>query len=422
MRPLVGTLTRNVAWLAGGEVFMKGALFLVGVLVARGLGPAAMGAFTVSYGAAVVFMLLLAAGQAEVLMREIARQPEEASGLGRLARGWQANVARFAVPAAAVAALFVPVGTLRWTLLAFIPYAFLRRSLVTVGAAFKGLDRMEVEVAGRGLELAVVVALLVPLALVRAPVWTTGLAFTAGGAAGLTLVSARFRTLPRGHGPAVTRGYLAREGLSFLGLAMSAQLLGRMDTFLLAAFGVAQAGIGRYGVAAAPVWGSLAGGQVGAVAIYPTLARRVSQAALSRSRVLAISAGGVTLGGVLAAVLVLLREPLVHLVFGPQYAEAVPLIAFLAWSLPASSGAIVLGAVVAAAGRQAWVLVQSAFLIVVLCAVDLVAIPNWGLAGCAVASVGVHVVGLFAILGIALSAVRRPRLQPAEVLAGFEAE
>jgi O-antigen/teichoic acid export membrane protein len=401
---------------------MKAALFAVGVLVARGLGPAAMGAFTVSYGAAIVFMLLLAAGQAEVLMREVARRPDEARGLGGLARQWQNRVARFAVPAAAVGALLVPEGSLRWALLAFIPYAWLRRSLVTVGAAFKGLDRMDVEVAGRGLELAVAALLLVPLAFFRGPVWATGLAFTAGGAAGVVLVSARFRRLPHGRGPGVTRAYLAREGLSFVGLSMSSQVLMRLDTFLLAALGVAQAGIGKYGVAGAPVWGLLGVGQLVAVSLYPTLARAVGRASLSRSRVVALGAGGMVLGGTLALVLVLVREPLVRLVFGAQYLEAVPLMAILAWTLPASCAAMLLGATVAASGRQAWSLIQSGCLIVILATCDLVVIPRWGLAGCALVSVGVHALGLLGTVGISLLAVRHPRVQEGLVFAGIEVE
>jgi O-antigen/teichoic acid export membrane protein len=401
---------------------MKAALFAVGVLVARGLGPAAMGAFTVSYGAALVLMLLLAAGQAEVLMREVARRPDEARGLNRLAREWQNRVARFALPAAAVGALLVPEGSLRWALLAFIPYAWLRRSLITVGAAFKGLDRMDVEVAGRGLELVVAVLLLVPLAVLRAPVWTTGLAFAAGGAAGLALVSMRFARLPRGRDPGVGRAFLAHEGLSFVGLSMSAQVLMRLDTFLLAALGVAQAGIGKYGVAGAPVWGLLGAGQLVAVALYPTLARAVSRASLSRSRVIALGAGGALLGGVLAAGLVLVRGPLVRLVFGAQYLEAAPLMAILAWTLPASCGAMLLGATVAASGRQAWSLVQAGVLIVILGASDLVAIPRWGLAGCAVVSVGVQALGLLGMFAIALLAVRRPRVQEGLVFAGLEVE
>ena len=80
MSRVAARLVRNVAWLGVGEVVLKGAMFAAGVLVARGLGPAAMGAFTVSYGAAMMLMLLLTAGQVEVVIRETARRPETARG------------------------------------------------------------------------------------------------------------------------------------------------------------------------------------------------------------------------------------------------------------------------------------------------------------------------------------------------------
>ena len=408
MRQVAATVARNVGWLAAGEVFLKGGLFAAGVLVARGLGPAAMGAFTVGYGAAVVFMLLLAAGQVEVVIREAARRPDEAWALSRVARGWQARIAVVAVPVAVVGVFLVPEHSLRWTLLAFVPYAWLRCGLITAGAAFKGLDRMDVEVGGRGVELAVALAILTPLALMTAPGWTTGLAFSAGGAAGLAFVLGKLRRLPRSDTPLFTRAFLAREGLSFLGLNLAFQLLMRLDTFLLAALGVAQSRIGHYGVASAPVWGLLGLAQLIGLALYPTLARVAGRGELRPPRVLALGAGGASLGVALAGVLTLVREPLVRLVFGAQYLDAVPLMAVLAWALPGACGAMVLGAAIGAAGRQSWSLGVQVALVVLAGAANLVVIPRWGLQGCAAVVVSVQALGLLGTLVVALLAGARP--------------
>ena len=408
MRQVAATVARNVGWLAAGEVFLKGGLFAAGVLVARGLGPAAMGAFTVGYGAAVVFMLLLAAGQVEVVIREAARRPEEAWSLSRVARGWQSRIALVAVPVAVVGALLVPERSLSWTLLAFVPYAWLRCGLITAGAAFKGLDRMDVEVAGRGVELAVALVVLAPLALLTAPGWTTGLAFSAGGGAGLAFVRGKLRRLPRQEAPLFSQAFLAREGLSFLGLNLAFQLLMRLDTFLLAALGVAQSQIGHYGVASAPVWGLLGLAQLIGLALYPTLARVAGRGELRAARVLALAAGGASLGVALAGGLFLVKEPLVGLVFGPQYLDAVPLMAVLAWALPGACSSMVLGAAIGAAGRQAWSLGVQIVLVVVAGAANLVAIPQWGLQGCAAVVVGVQALGLLGTLVVALLAGARP--------------
>jgi O-antigen/teichoic acid export membrane protein len=409
VRQVAATVARNVGWLAAGEVFLKGALFAAGVLVARGLGPAAMGAFTVSYGAAVVFMLLLAAGQVEVVIREAARRPEEAWGLSRLARGWQARIAVVAVPVAVVGAFLVPERSLRWTLLAFVPYAWLRCGLITAGAAFKGLDRMDVEVGGRGVELAVALALLTPIALLAAPGWMTGLAFSVGGAAGLAFVLGKLRGLPRREAPSFSQAFLAREGLSFLGLSLAFQLLMRLDTFLLAALGVAQSRIGLYGVASAPVWGLLGLAQLIGLALYPTLARAAGRGELVPARILALAAGGAFLGVALAGGLSLVKMPLVRLVFGAQYLDAVPLMAVLAWALPGACSGMVLGAAIGAAGRQSWSLNVQIALVMLALVANLTVIPRWGLPGCAAVVVGVQALGLLSTLTVALLAGARPR-------------
>ncbi len=413
MTGATATVARNVVWLATGELFLKGGLFAAGVLVARGLGPAAMGAFTVGYGAALVFMLLLAAGQIEVVIREVARRPAEAWALSRLARRWQEKVALVAIPLAVVGVALVRESSLRWSLLAFMPYAWLRCGLVTAGAAFKGLDRMEVEVKGRGIELALALALLAPLALLAAPEWTVGLAFSAGAAAGFAFVLGRLHRLPREDGPSFSQGSLAREGLSFLGLSLTFQLLIRVDTFLLAALGIPQARIGLYGVASAPVWGLLGLAQLMGLAVYPTLARLGARGELHPVRILGLASGGVLLGVALAGGLTLVKVPLVRIVFGAQYIDAASFMGVLAWALPGACGCMLLGSAVAAAGRQAWNLNVQVALVVLAGVANLVAIPRWGLLGCAVVVPFVQTLGLVSTLTVALLAGARPRQQTA---------
>ena len=422
MSRVAARLARNVAWLGAGEVVLKGAMFAAGVLVARGLGPASMGAFTVAYGASMMLMLLLTAGQVEVVIRETARRPDTARGLSRLSRAWQRRVTVAAVPAAAVAAAFVPDRTLRWTLLAFVPYAWLRSALISRGAVFKGLDRMEVEVAGRSAELGLALALLALLAAAAAPVWSTGLAFSAGAAAGVGVVGRRLRALPEGPAPACDGGWLAREGATFLALNLGLQAMLRIDTFMLAGFAVAKERIGVYGVAAAPVWGLLGVAQLVAVAAYPTLAKTATDGSLRSSRVLAVAAGGAAIGTALAAGVALVRVPLVRLVFGPQYLDAARLVATLAWVLPGACLEMLMGVVVAACGRQRWGFGTQGFVLLSAAAGDAVAIPRWGLAGCAGVAVAVWSAGALVALAVALLAARSPRVAAAPGRPPAEAE
>ncbi len=422
MKPAGARVARNVAWLAAGEVVLKGALFAAGVLVARGLGPAAMGAFTVSYGAAILVMLLLAAGQVEVVIREAARRPEAVRALYRLSRGWQRRVALLVVPVTVLGAALVPDATLRWTLLGFLPYAWLRSALITAGAAFKGLDRMEVEVVGRIVELGVALLILGSLAMLAAPVWTTGVAFSAGGAAGLTVVLWQLRKLVADAPFRLEPAFLAREGAVFVLLGLGLQALLRIDTFLMAALGVPKDAIGRYGVAAAPVWGLLGAAQLVAVATYPTLAKAAAAGRLRVRRVLVLGLGGAAAGAVLAALLTAVKRPLIRIVFGPQYLGSVPLMGVLAWALPGACVMMVVGVAVAACGRQRWSLATQGGLLAVGTVANLAVIPRWGVGGCAAVAVVVWTLGLLGSLAIAGLAARHPVRVEHPVFAGSELE
>jgi O-antigen/teichoic acid export membrane protein len=417
-----GRLARNVAWLGVGEVVLKGALFGAGVLVARGLGPAAMGAFTVAYGAAMMLMLVFTAGQAEVLIRETARRPEAVRALGRMSRAWQRRVALAAVPAAIAGSALVPDPGLRWTLLAFIPYAWLRSGLVSVGASFKGLDRMEVEVGARTVELGVALLLLGALAALVAPVWTTGFAFAAGAAGGLAVIRRQFAVLPS-QGPAgVTPAFLAREGAAFLALNLGAQAILRLDTFVLAGFGIAKEEIGWYGVAAAPVWGLLGVAQLFAVAAYPTFARLAAEGRIHLRHVAAVTVAGAVAGALVAGLLTAVKMPLVRLVFGPHYLASVPLLGILVWVLPAAYVTMGLGVLIASCGRQRWSLVSQAVLLCGSAVANLAVIPRWGTMGCAVVAVGVWTAGLAASLTVATLAVGHPKRFEAIAVIGQEVE
>jgi O-antigen/teichoic acid export membrane protein len=407
VRTEAAVVARNVAWLAGGEAALKGALFVAGVLVARGMGPAAMGVFTVAYGAALVGVQVLAAGQPEVIIRETARERIAARGFVASARVPQRRVALGLLPLAAGAVLLVPEASLRWALLAFLPYAWLRSWMVTAAAAFKGLDRMEVEVLARGAEALFALAATAWLAWRGGPVWAVGLAFTAGAVAALAWVHARLRRVGEGGGAPPWEA-MWRQGLPFLGLALATQLLVRADSFVQAALGLPTSEIGLYGVAHAATWGLLGLAQLLAVAVYPTVSRRVGEGRLGPTTVLWLWLVGSGLGLVLSALVWLLRAPVVHLVFGGGYDASVPLLGTLGWALPGACGAMIMGVVIAGTRRQAWGLAMQSGLVTLAVAANVVAVPRWGVAGSAAVAVGVQVLAGVSALAVAGAASRAP--------------
>lgn len=413
---LPAAVRRNLAWLAGGEVAIKGGLLLAGIVIARGGGPEAMGVFTVAFGAALVAAQMLAAGQPEVVIREVARSgPAMMVPLVRAAQRVQRRVAPWAAPlllAGAVALAWRTPG-LGWALLAFVPYAALRARLVVLTAVFKGRDRMEVEVGARGLELVVALALLAGAVLLGMPAWAPGVAFSVGALAGVASVS---RRLGRGgeESSGVNEDGLLREGLPFLGLAVATQLLMRADSLIQAGVGVAAADVGQYGVAHAAVWSLVAVSQLLALAVYPSVSRAWSEGRLRPGHALAVAAGGGGLGAVLAGIFFIVRTPLVLAVFGRAYGEAARLTGVLVWLLPGASAAMLMGVILAATGRQAWSLASQVALVAGVVVGNLIAVPGWGVAGSAAVAVVAHSAAGVVVTCLAVAAAAGPRAIPGD--------
>ena len=352
---MITRVLRNAAWLGLGEVGVKSGLLLAAILVAHASGPSGMGTFTVAYSAALIAVLIGALGQQEVLIREVARSPGAAHSLLGTSRIVQIRSARWLLPMAVVGALLVPEGSLRFTLLAFLPYAMLRTATVTYGAAFKGFDRMDVETRARGLETAVAVTLIGVIAVLRWPVWTTGAAFSIGAGLGLIWIRRRDGELGLG-GSALGPSALLSEGLPFMALAVVSQLIANADRFLLELLGVARAEIGYWGTAGIIVWAMVALPQLISVALYPSFSRRAEAGGSPRRAGLLAGLGGAVCGVVCAGGLWILGDPLVRLAFGADFAPAVPLLQRLSLALPGAFAMTVMGSVYAAWRRQRRVL------------------------------------------------------------------
>ena len=374
---MIARVLRNAGWLGLGEVVVKGGLLLAAMLVGKAAGPSGVGTFTIAYTAALIAVLVGAFGQQEVLIREVARSPESTRGLLTASRLVQLRLTRWLLPLAVVFALLIPENGLRLALLAFIPYSVMRIITVTGGAAFKGLDRMDVEIRARGLEAVLAVALIGVVAMLRWPVWTTGVAFSLG--AGLGLLWMRRQEGGLGSGAtSMSPSMLLLEGLPFMALSVVSQLITNADRFLLEGFGVARAEIGYWGAAGMIVWALVGVPQLISVALYPSISRLAEAGGSPRRVGLLAGLGGAVGGGLCAGALWLLGGPLVRLTFGAEFVSAIPLLERLALALPGAFAVMVMGSVYAAWRRQrrvVWILGVALFGSLVL---NLLWIPKMG--------------------------------------------
>ncbi len=387
----IGGAARNASWLAVGELAVKGGVLLAGVLIARAMGPGPMGLFTVSYGMALLVTQLLAAGQVEVLIREVAREPEAARTLYRASSAWQSMVGGPIAGLTFLGIMLFVTSSLRWVLIGFLVYAYFRTRLITAGAVFKGLERMDMEVKARALELVVALAGLALIARLTLPPWVMGLAFACGAAAGLAWLSAR---LPRDRAPLpapfVSPPDVRIEGLVFVGLAALFQLLLRGDTLVMAALGLQASAIGRYGAALMPVLAAIALPQLLAVALYPILSRSAKVGASPRRWVVACAGLGLLVGFATTGALHLFGRWLMRLLYGATYMGALPLLVRASWLLPGACSSMMVGVVLAAWRRQT--LGLAAFVCVTIPALllDILVIPVFGVIGAVNVAVTAH--------------------------------
>jgi O-antigen/teichoic acid export membrane protein len=403
---VIGRILLNAAWLGIGEAIIKGGLFVATVLIARSTGPAGVGTFSIAYSAALIAVLVLALGQQEVLIREVARSPEGARTLLSASQLVQGRLVLMLVPAAAIGAMWVGDRELRLALLTFVPYALLRTATVTVGATFKGLDRMDVEARARAIEVGIAVALIGIGALFGWPAWAVGIAFSTGSAVGLMWLLAKSRELD-GRGPASGSAVLLREGVPFMALAVVSQLLVHADRFLLAFFDIGTADIGLWGACGTVTWALLALPQLAALALYPSLSRIAESGAQPRGVGLLTGAAGGAAGLFLAFALRWVAAPLINLTFGAEFSSAVPLLRQLAWALPGASALMVMGSVYAGWRRQMvslWIMLAAFTL---SAALNILWIPLLGIA--APAAVAPLVYTAAAVASAAAVTFLRPR-------------
>lgn len=386
---MIARVLRNGIWLGAGEAAVKGGLLAVAVLVARGSGPEGVGTFSIAFGAALIGIMVLAFGQQEVLIREVARTPDRAGKLLYESHLLQRRLTMWMLPAIAAAALLVSDTSLRLTLLAFVPYVLLRTAMVTRGAAFKGLDRMDVEVRARGLEISVAVLGTAVGVFLTWPVWTVGVAFSLGAGVGLLWIEGVSRTfgLDQSSAPPIP---VIREGLPFMALAVLSQLLVNTDRFLLEFLGIARTEIGFWGAAGTIIWALIAIPQLVAVAVYPTFSRLAERGDSWRRAGLMSIVGGASAGLACALILREIAEPLVGLFFGPDFVPAGPLMRRLSLVLPAAFAMMVVGTVFAAWRRQTLAVWALAAAFCLSFALNFAWIPVIGTMACANAAVAAY--------------------------------
>ena len=378
-------LLRRTAALLAGETAARAIGFVVVVLLARRLGPSGFGVVTLGLTLVTFFAYIVDSGTEVLNVREVARTPSRFREIAEQMLGLRLMLS-------VVAALVFIAGV---EIVAKSP--FTRDTVVLFAvilpAIALNLRWMALGVGGsRGIAAGNIASRLVVLLgalllvsdsadLKRVPFLEAAaeLAYVlivlgvVGGSVGVIRPRANlavWRSTLRQSFP-LTVGGVARATISTFDIIVISLALGPHD-------------VGIYGVAAKPALFA-----AGAVALFSLSflstfsATAAGDAALLHGRALRISfIACVGMAAVLSA-----AAPLVPLVFGESYRDAVPVVAVIAWRIPVAVLGLMYTSVLIAHDRQTTVMWNSVVAVVPTVTFSLVAILLFGLIGAAVASI-----------------------------------
>jgi O-antigen/teichoic acid export membrane protein len=335
-----GSRLAHIAGNAGWLALDRGARMLVGLLVgiwiARHLGPERYGELGYALAVLALVQILAALGLDSVVVRNLARDPGRAPRLlgTVLALKLGSGLAGWALAVAAMA-LVHGASTLPLLLVALASAALLMQAGDVVDLWFQGTSQNRRSVLARLAALAAATALRVALILGDAPLaaFAAAVAFEAATlAAALAWGYRRHRAGGHWRFDAAEARRLLAECAPLMAAALAAAAYSRVDLLLVKhLLGAGAAGVFVAVTTLSGVWVVLP--TVLQLALAPAVARQRSADPAAYRETLVQVFRLFFVGGLLVAVLLsLLAAPLIGLLYGPAYAAGAPVLAWHAFT------------------------------------------------------------------------------------------
>jgi O-antigen/teichoic acid export membrane protein len=389
-RVATGRILANTAWRGIAEIGSKLATLALVVVMARKLGEAGFGVFTFGFAFATLVTALAGFGQDIVLIREVARDHRRLDRyfFNTLVLKSVLAVPALLVSAAAAFALGVDAET-RWVILLLgvaVVTELLAMTCVAVFQAFERLVYMPIVlITQRAVAAAAGIAALVA----GAGVVTVSAVYA--GAAGLAFVLGLLLVYRRIERPRLSVDpsfwWPLMKAAAPIGVAgLFGIILFRVDTAILAAL-ESEAVVGQYGAAFRLFEATLFVSWSVGTAAYPVYSRltrttepplasvfdRTLKLALALTLPIAVAAG-------------ILGDPLVELLYGPDFAEAGTALVLLAPAIACYPVAHLAGVLLYARDRPASMVVVYGIAAVANIVLNLALIAAFSLEGAAVAT------------------------------------
>ncbi len=390
-RPRAGppVFLRDLAVLAGGQVISRFTGFLAFAALARALPPSDYGLVEYVVGLSVFFAVVIESGLGVVGVRRLAVRP---AGLPAIAA--QVPAARLAMALVSVPAMvLVGMPAAR----AAGDGALLRLFALSLLAApwrqtwlLQATDRMAAAAFAQVLRMAVFAVLVVALVAGSGDLLRVGWAeIAAVSAMSLFCVAIQqARITPwRLRVPLAGLPGLAAEG-SVIGLGNVVWSANQYAPLLLVAYFAGGDATGWFGAASRVIGAVLAFSNLDYFNFYPAMARATASDRDELASMMAASYRVLAWGGTLTGLaLAVLADPICTLAFGVRFADAGPILAILAWTVPVTllSGHARWSLV--AAGHQTRVVIAQLAGSVVIAALGIALVPGIDARGAALAAV-----------------------------------
>lgn len=329
-------IVANTGWLLFDKLLRLVLWLVVGAWVARYLGPNDFGELAYVLATMAFFQIACALGADQIVVRDIAHHPENASVLlgTLLAMRTAAGLVGWIV-AVAITALFSGGDEKAVALVALAGGSLVFLAGDTVDLWFQSQTQSRRTVLAKLGAVLLSNGCKVALILIRAPVAAFAIMVAleaAAGAAGLALVYRRFRTLEPWRAVAAQARQLLRQSYPFLLSGLSITVYMRIDQIMIKnMLGQRQLGIYAAALSISQLWHIIP--TTVSISVAPDIARRKLQGQLEYERALLLLfriSGAAAL--CIAAMCALGAPILVKLLYGSQYTQAAPILAIHALS------------------------------------------------------------------------------------------
>lgn len=409
-RGTAARVLRNASLLTAATIGTRLAMFALGVVLARELGPESYGRYGIALALAVVLVPVADAGLTPYVTREVARNRETGEAVLRAALRAKLLLSGLIFAGVGAVSVAVAEGELLAALLLVTLSQLLDGVSAFVYGYFRGREWMGVEArlttaASFARSLGGIALVLLTGTLAPALVWLAVVA--------LLQVGWSLRRLVWALGAPAGRAVLDwRTAVTMGAIAIFVMVYGRADAVLVGWL-VGEAAAGLYTAAYTLLLGLQILPWMIAVALGPVFVRaHATDADLLRRSWSEGLRAILVLSLPLALAPALLADGLLELLFGSDYEEAATALAILVWSTPLAALGAVLTGVLRAGGRERALLVVAAGAAAGNIGANLALIPRYGIEAAAAVTIATEVVGLAAMCAVAVRSglVPAPRL------------